>query len=62
MTDTTATRQAIARAAETFTFGRSLAQTACPFMNSHRDGECQKCRDMAAHDAEIARLWREAAS
>jgi hypothetical protein len=52
-------RAAATRAAEAFTFGRTR-NAGCPFLASHRDGDCQKCRQMAEHDAEIARQWHEA--
>lgn len=60
--DTTATRQAIARAAETFTFSRRIQSGPCDFGKSHRDGPCATCVARDEHDAEIARAWREAAS
>jgi hypothetical protein len=50
------TRAAIESAADTLTYSRSngTRQGACPFLNSHRDGICAKCQDMARHDAELA--------
>lgn len=57
----TATRAAIQRAAAalTLSLGSGVRQGACPFLNSHRDGECSRCVQMAEHDAEIARRWHE---
>lgn len=62
MTDQTTTRQAIQCAATAFTLSLSsgVRQSACPFLNSHRDGECSRCVQMHEHDAEMARRWHEA--
>ena len=49
-------RAAIQTAAEAATFSRSngTRQAESPFLNSHRDGICAKCQDMARHDAGLA--------
>jgi len=47
------TRETIVTAAQGLFSGR--VREGCFFMQSHRDGECAKCRAVAAHDAELAR-------
>lgn len=48
---------ALRSAAETLTFARSggVRQSVCPFLRSHRDGTCDRCLQMAAHDANLPR-------
>lgn len=59
MPDQPATRAAIARATDAFTFSRGVRQGGCDFFQSHREGPCATCVARDAHDAEIARRWRE---
>jgi hypothetical protein len=53
MADHLTTREAIRTAAANILSSRSR-QGACDFLNSHRDGPCQRCQDRDRHDAEVA--------
>lgn len=51
---------AVRAAAEALTvsLGSGVRQGACPFDRLHLNGICQKCVEMAEHDARIAAEWR----